>query len=430
MKRPSSNFGAGICFFKCVFQNVIYKVQYQLFYEDKDGSILDDLYDAYLDCRRNKRNKISALKFELNLETNLFLLYDDLMSSNYCFSPCNVFMVKKPVQREIFAADFRDRIVHHFLINKLNPYFEKLFVNGSFACRVGKGTHYGINTIRKNLKMVTQNFTEEAWVLKLDIKGFFMHINRTKLSNRLETFVGAHYEGSDKQLVMQLLREVAELNPSLNCIVRGDQKEWVGLPNDKSLFHSPAGCGLPIGSLTSQVFANFYLHSLDEYVIHTLGVHEYGRYVDDFVLVHKSKEYLKECLVRIKAFLYEELDLTLHPKKIYFQKADKGIPFLGVFIRPKRIYCGKRMKSGFYDSMMKYNSLLKSNLCDDLVTEFISSMNSYLGMMSHFESYNLRKKMISKNLDPQWWRYVALTSSSTKFVRRRKSAFANARSPQ
>jgi retron-type reverse transcriptase len=400
-------------------------MQLDLFYEDKNDVVLEELYEAYLDCRKNKRNKLSSLEFELNLESNLFSLYDDLITSSYEFRPSTVFMVEKPVKREIFAANFRDRIIHHFLINKLNPHFENLFLDNSYACRVGKGTHYGIEKVRLNMEKVSEGYTLEAWILKLDIKGFFMHINRGILKKRLIKYIEEVYKSEDKPLVMSLLNKIVSLDPAENCYVKGNKKEWLGLPRDKSIFHSPKGCGLPIGNLTSQVFANFYLHLLDEFVVNTIGVKEYGRYVDDFVLVHKDKEYLKECLARIKTFLTEDLELTLHPKKIYLQKVEKGVPYLGVFIRPGRIYCGNRMKAGFYDSIVKYNKLLKSQgISDDLIENFISSLNSYLGMMSHYDTYKIRRKLLSKNLAPYWWGYVAVTNIGTKFVRirRRKAA--------
>lgn len=267
-----------------------------------DYKITEELFQAYFDCRKNKRNNLNSLLFEKHLEHNLFRLEEELISGTYYPQRSIAFIVKKPVQREIFAADFKDRVVHHFLINKLNPFFESVFIRDSFACRKGKGTHYGVKRVFEFIKNCSTNYTTDCYVLKLDVLGFFMHINRSILFNKMRTFILRHYKKADQWLVLELSHKIIFNNPTKNCILKGTKKDWDGLPKNKSLFHSPPMCGLPIGNLTSQVFANFYLNSLDHFIKNELGVSFYGRYVDDFVLVHPHKEYLQSIQHRILYF--------------------------------------------------------------------------------------------------------------------------------
>ena len=145
------------------------------------GVTLAELLGAYYSCRRNKRNTMNALSFEVDYESELMALRDEINSGCYVPGRSVAFVVDKPVQREIFAADFRDRVVHHLIINKLNPLFERAFIYDSYACRVGKGTLFGINRLDTFIRRCSQNYSRDCYVLKLDIRGFFMHINAYKL---------------------------------------------------------------------------------------------------------------------------------------------------------------------------------------------------------------------------------------------------------
>ena len=368
-----------------------------------------ELFNAYYTCRGNKRNTHNALSFEVDYENNLVQLCNDLNNNNYEIGRSIAFIVKKPVIREIFAADFRDRVVHHLIINKLNPLFEKEFICDSYACRVGKGTHYGIKRVAGFIKNCSHNYTRDCYILKLDILGFFMHINRFILFERLEKFIQVKYQEQDKELLIQLCKEIIFNEPTQNCTIKGSTKNWEGLPNNKSLFHSAPGCGLPIGNLTSQVFANFYMNSLDHFIKYDMGIKYYGRYVDDFVIIHPDKEYLKMIIPLLTSYLSTSLQLTLHPKKQYLQHYTKGVRFLGTVIKPNRIYIGNRTKGNFYMAIQKQNKVVENNIIQlGQLNQFLSSMNSYLGIMKHYKTYRLRMGMLLKYLNPQWLKYVYL----------------------
>ena len=238
----------------------------------------ETLFQAYFDCRRNKRNTLNALKFELHFEKYIFELANYIINGTYQPGRSIAFIVTKPVKREVFAAQFRDRIVHHWLIKKLNPYFEKAFMEDAYACRTGKGTHFGIRRMRDFMQQCAQENEGEAYVLKLDIRGFFMHISRPLLFDKLEDFISKNDKVEDKLFLLDMARRIIFNDPSKNCFIKGDKSLWDDLPKDKSIFHSPAECGLPIGNLTSQVFANFYLNDLDHFIKEKLHIKYYGRY--------------------------------------------------------------------------------------------------------------------------------------------------------
>ena len=309
---------------------------------------LENLFELYFQCRKNKRYSFGALTFEVDFENNLMQLYRELQTKTWHPGSCNCFIVDKPVKREIFAAPFKDRIVHHILISELEPCFEKYFIHDSYACRKGKGTYMAIKRLFHFINSQTCNNSQEAWILKMDIKGFFMNIERKKLYEKLELFIETKYRQSflekletDKNkkfkgqwifdlkeieeklsFVKYLTREIVFNDPTCSVNYKSPKRAWEGLPKDKSLFTTKTGYGLPIGNLTSQVFANFYLTEFDQ-------------------------------------FLKEELGLTLHPKKIYLQPAKIGVPFLGAYIKPNYIMAGKRVLKNFMQKARGYEKLSK-----------------------------------------------------------------------
>jgi hypothetical protein len=153
-----------------------------------------------------------------------------------------------------------------------------------------------------------------------------------------------------------------------------------------------------------------------------LGIQYYGRYVDDFIIVHQDKEYLKTLLLIVANFLQSKLQPTLHPKKIYLQHYTKGVQFLGTIIKPNRIYIANRTKGNFYAAIQKQNEIVKQHKPDKATQAiFLCSMNSYLGIMKHYKTYNLRKKMLFKNLSGWWWNQAYLSGGYAKFVLKNKT---------
>lgn len=365
------------------------------FYDLVSDLSLQEVFKAYLDCRRNKRRSFSSLRFEREYEHNLIRLYDDIVHRRYQSRPSKAFIVDKPVQREVFAANFRDRIIHHLIIGYLMPVFENIFLNESYSCRVGKGTLFGIQSCAQMMQTCSNHYTTDCYVLRLDIHGFFFHIDKRILYRKLKQLIDTRYHNANKSTILFLIREVLRDNPTKNCKISGSKNAWIGLPKTKSLFFSGPNKGLPIGNLTSQIFANFYLNDFDHYVTGLDKDLFYGRYVDDIVVMHPSRDYLIQVKQQIADYLKQELGLTLHPKKISLQHYSKGFAFVGAYIKPGRIYPGKRLRRSFYLKMQRLNTLWEHNtrsLNRPLIEKTLSSINSYFGLLKHFDAWRVKLK--------------------------------------
>ncbi|MEI3545352.1 MAG: RNA-directed DNA polymerase [Alphaproteobacteria bacterium] len=392
-------------------------MQLELFDTVDVGTIeLEDIFSAYYECRKNKRRTINALAFEADFEENLIRLWRDINDRSYMPGRSIAFIVSEPVQREVFAADFRDRIVHHLIINKLNHLFEAQFINDSYSCREGKGTQYGVNRIAEFIRLCSENYTKDCYILKMDIQSFFMSINKAILFRKLREFVLENYHESDRLLLIELIYKVIFNNPQDNCYIKGRRSDWKGLPKSKSLFTVAKGKGLPIGNLTSQIFANFYLNFFDKFVVETCGVKYYGRYVDDFVIVHEDKAFLLGLKDRLKEFIQRELAMTLHPKKVYLQHYTKGVKFIGAVIKPNCEYIGNRTKGNLYARIRGYNEELfrQPKQAPKMLEQVAASINSYLGFMIHYKTFKIRRRLLTEVLAPGWRKYLEIAPDMSK----------------
>ena len=371
--------------------------------------LLTDIFQAYFDARKHKRNTQSQLAFEMKLEHNLVTLYEQIINRTYRPSPCCCFITEYPVKREIFASSFRDRVIHHLLFNYIAPLFERRMIFDSYSCRVGKGTMLGIKRFEHHIRSCTDNYTRDAYILKLDLKGYFMSIDKARLYEIIQRTLNrcaAHPSGDgrtwdqriDFGLVDFLLQAIMFRNPIKGCHVMGSKSDWDGLPPSKSLLFSQSGIGLPIGDLTSQLFSNIYLDVLDEYVKRKLGCRHYGRYVDDFYIVDPHRSYLKELIPHLRDFLAAELRLTLHPDKIVLMHYAKGASFLGAVVRPYRRYPVKRTTGMFRMTIRALErECLGGELTGERLTEMLSVINSYCGHLKCFKAYKILSGQFEKS---------------------------------
>jgi len=374
-----------------------------------DYSLIEDIFQAYYDARQNKRNSSTSLLFELEYEKNLVKLFWEISERRYNTSPHSAFIIEKPVKREVFASEFRDRIIHHLIFNYINPIFDPLFINDSYSCRINKGTSYGIKRADYFIKACSQNYKKDAYIMKLDIEGYFMSIDRTLLFEIIKKQVIKRQDKltCELDLILFLLEKIIFCDPTKNCIVKSDREAWQGLPKSKSLFFSKPGKGLPIGNLTSQLFANIYLNEIDQFIKRNLKFKYYGRYVDDMIFVDNDKERLLLAIADIKEYLADNLSLKLHPKKIYLQHFSKGVNFLGVFIKPHRVLAGKRVKRNFYNRVYEEMFILgdmdltfyNHKDVDKATIEFRQLVNSYLGILGQSDSYVIRKGVVELIVD-------------------------------
>lgn len=365
----------------------------------------NDVFQAYEDARKNKRNTTAQLEFEKDAEQNLIELFHELLDGTYLPGKSICFLSYSPVLREVFASQFRDRVVHHLLFNYIAPIFETQFIYDSYSCRKEKGTLFGIERLEHHIRSCTNNYTENAFVLKLDIQGYFMSINKHILYNIICNELFAYWEkhgcdcskpAGNLEFILWLIKIIIFKDHTLDCKIIGDKKDWMLLPASKSLFNQPKNIGLPIGDLTSQLFSNIYLNELDQMIKRRFKIKHYGRYVDDFYIIHPSKAYLKSIIPEIRYFLIDQLGLILHPKKIYLQLCKNGVPFLGAFVKPYRKYAVPRSVNGFRSKAKNIISLSKKDeLSLDELEAIQTTLNSYLGYLGHFESYKIIHKSLT-----------------------------------
>jgi hypothetical protein len=217
------------------------------------------------------------LRFEINYEQELFQLYQEIKDKTYTIDKSISFIVDKPVKREIFATSFKDRVIHHLVFNYINPILEKQFIEDSYSCRKGKGTLYGIKKAENFMQQYSENFTQDSYILKLDIQGYFMSIDKNLLKNKLNSMLPQQEfnkliaiktnnkptEDLSYSMLWWLIDLIIFNNSTKDCAIKGKISDWKNLSASKSLFHSQPNCGLPIGNLSSQLFSNVYLHYFD-----------------------------------------------------------------------------------------------------------------------------------------------------------------------
>ena len=389
--------------------------------EEMGGVSLEEVIEAYYDCRRRKRNTMNALEFEVDYERHCIDLWQELNSHIYEPRRSIAFIVEHPVKREIFAADFRDRVVHHLIARRIYPLLEKQFLTDSYSTQKGKGTLFGIQRVEQHIKDCSENYRKDCYIMKLDISGYFMSIDKDRLYTAVIDFLEKRYHENDKQMIYYMLRKTIYNRPEKNCIRKVPRYRWRGLPRNKSLFGSDGRTGLPIGNLTSQLLALLFLDELDHLVTGEWKVPYFGRYVDDMVLVHPSKSHLLAVRQRIMDWL-DGRGLRLHPKKMYLQHYAKGVMFVGGMIKPGRKYISHRTRGRLFAKMHHYNQLLAAPEPPThmQIVDMVATMNSYLGMMCHYNELCLFRHVLM-HISPSWYRYVYISKRgrSVKLVERR-----------
>lgn len=373
----------------------------------------DEILLAFDHCLKNKKKSFNAINFTIDSETKLLQLIEEINNREYDIGKSIAFVVKYPKYREVFAAEFRDRIVHHLVIDNINDILEKSFIENSFSCRVGKGTLFGIQQIQKMIKDCINKY-DDCYILKLDIDSFFMSIDRALLKSLLFDFIEEKYIKSNKDDILYLIEKILMHRPEKNCTIKCDKELWNFLPKSKSLFYVGEKYGLPIGNLTSQVFANFYLNFLDHYITDDLNFEYYGRYVDDFIILCHDKNKLLKSINLIEKFLKDKLHLKLHKKKRYIQHYTKGVSFIGNFIYINRLYIINRTKGQLFFKLKKFYNypINKEN-----IEKLNAIINSYLGFMRYVQSYKIRKSLFEDNIYlKKWNKYFKHDDNYTKII--------------
>lgn len=310
-----------------------------------------NLNKAYLKARKGKNGSEEVLRFTFNLERELIKLQEQLMNENYKTGNYRHFTIFEPKERKISALPFRDRVIHHAICSVISPIFERRFIHDSYACRKGKGTHEGV----KRIQSFIRKSGEDYYVLKCDVSKYFQSVDGETLKTIIKQKIGDE----------KLLRLI-------NHIIDSSNK------------------GIPIGNLTSQLFANIYLNSLDEYIKYELKIKFYIRYMDDFLIIKDSKKELNEDKEKIRAFLFS-MKLTLHPKKANVSPIRLGIDCLGYKIFKNHKLVRKSTVTRFIRNSKQKMILYERNSID--FNKLMETFNSWDAYMSHADSYALKNKI-------------------------------------
>lgn len=308
---------------------------------------LENLFLAWEEFKYGKRSKPDVMEFEFNLEKNIFTLHEELKERTYSHNSYTRFYITDPKQRLIRKASVKDRVIHHLIFSYLNHIWDPCFIFDSYSSREGKGTHKGVSRLQKFLKKESKNNSRTCWVLKCDIKKFFDSVDHSILIK----LIGGKVK--DKRIIW-LIKKIIKSSPK----------------------------GLPIGNVTSQIFANIYMNEFDQFVKHKLKARYYLRYTDDFIFVNHDKKVLEKWLSEINIFLENKLKLSLHPRKISLQKYHQGVDFLGYVQFPNHKILRTKTKQRILKKIKKGISY--------------ESLQSYLGVLSHADSHKLSEKI--KNL--------------------------------
>ncbi len=416
-----------------------------------DRELLEDLFDAYYEARKNKRNTVNQLQFEVNMEHNIMELHRQIVERRYTTGKSICFVVTKPVKREVFAADFRDRVVHHLVFGYMLAMCERSFIEDSYSCRKNKGTLFGIERLERNIRRCSDNYKRECYILKLDLRGYFMSIDKQMLKDKIRRMLdkfrkravspqdelyysmNAKYDSLkeergpngrvtfdeivDFDLLWYLVEIVIDSDCTRNFVFKSKPWEREGLPKSKSLFHSRTGCGLPIGNLTSQLFSNIYLNDFDHFMKRDMGLKYYGRYVDDFYVIHENREFLVNLIKAISDKLWTDFRQVLHPHKIYLQPYIRGVDFLGARVKPYTRLVSRRTKANFRQAMKEIDHECGGDMNYEKAFLVRSRINSYAGYTRHYKAFGLRRHLMSQG---RFFKYMYLSKFCEKGVIKRK----------
>lgn len=369
-----------------------------------DTPTVSALFQAYYDCRLTKRNSTSALQFEERLERNLMELYHELLAGAYRPGRSTVFVVTHPKVREVWAAGFRDRVVHHLLYNQIADRFHRRFIHDSYACIPNKGTHRAVARMEHFSRSVTQNFTQPGFVLKMDVANFFVSIDRLLLDALMAPVIHEPWW-------LALTRTVLHRDPVPDAIVASRPDQLRRVPRHKSLFYAPPNTGLPIGSLNSQFSANIIMNEVDQFAKHQLKLENYVRYVDDIAVFADDAKALAIIPAHVDALMQSKLGLKLHPNKTSINRIEHGFDALGYVVRPRCRYLRRAtVRNGFN----KITGLCRARAP---LNEVRQTAHSYFGIFNHASAWKLQGRLATELYKSGYQSAIPSTLINARFPR-------------
>jgi len=357
---------------------------------------LRDIFNAWRAARRGKKPSKNQQGFDATWIDGLLEIQRQINSGTWQPRRSACFIAARPKAREIHAPDFADRVVHHWLVPQLEAIWEPLFIFDSYANRKGKGSHAAVQRLQQFVRQVDSG-QGGGWYLQLDIHNFFNSIHRHSLWVDMKPKLMR--AGASKE-VLRTTHALLRRSPLHAGVTHhGSEQERAMVPPHKRLENARAGCGLPIGNLSSQFLANVHLDKLDQFVKHVLKAKRYLRYVDDFVLVHQDRDQLAAWLVEIEAFLQRELQLRLKPD-IRLRPLKDGIDFLGYIVRPTHTFVRRRVVSHARATLAAWEQQHVSQTHMEATPEQYRAIRSvaasYVGHMKHADSQRLQMGIIKR----------------------------------
>lgn len=374
------------------------------------------IYGAYEDCIRRKGSSPSALQFSFALLVKeLTEIVEDINERKYEHGRSSCFAITYPTAREIYAAQFRDRVVQHFFCQEMKPLLEKELIDTTCSCRKKKGTDYALRKLREFAIDESGGGRRDCFYLKLDMSGYFMSIRRERVTRLMTELVEKEYQGDYKEDLLYLVPIIYMNNPAKNRIMKTSLDTWNWIPERKRM--DPDGeAGLAIGNITAQDGSNLNLNAFDHYVVEDLGLDKYVRYVDDVVILSKDKARLTDTLPLIEAKLAEG-GQKLNRRKTKIDTAYHGVKFLGKVTYPYGYQRAAKESAG---------RTMKAACGFRLDENYISRLNAQAGRTKHYACYKLMMDYIKTlppevkaraRFDEEKWKFVKIKEES-KDVRR------------
>jgi len=330
----------------------IRSMRIKLIHKFEDIISLDNLLEAWQEFLPGKRNRKDVQEFRANLMDNILKLHHDLVYHKYEHGGYKAFKVYDPKTRNIHKATVGDRLLHHAIYRQFYPFFDRTFIFDSYSCRLEKGTHKAIVRFNQFFLKVSKNNSNTCWVLKGDIRKFFASVDHEILINILKDYI------PDENIIWLLTKVIDS-------------------------FRAENGKGLPLGNLTSQLFANVYLNEFDRFIKHKINAKFYIRYADDFVVLSDDRAWIENQVPIIKEFLRARLNLEVHPNKLFIKTTSSGVDFLGWINFPGYKVLRQATKKRMF------RKLKENNYKEE-------SLNSYLGMISHGDAFKIKKDLLNK----------------------------------
>lgn len=369
------------------------------------GLIFHQLIRAYKSCKRGKNKSPTIARFEMRIGRRLHQLEHEIQNQTYKPSPLKCFAVSHPKPREIFAAPFKDRIVHHLIVKPLEERLDQKFSPNAFACRKNKGALAALDKLKAKVRSLSKGGRSTVWCLQLDIQSFFVTIDRKIL-------LQLYLNHTQNPLIRYLITQTLNTDTRIGAKIIHPERHAVLIDPKKSWFHQGPGQGVPIGNLTSQFGSNLYLNAWDHFIERQLKPMHYQRYMDDLLLLDTDPQKLKAFIKPIDEWLQQNRNQKLNPRKTKLASLRKGIIYLGFFCRqvdepkdPLLVLLPKNKKWNFVQEIRRLeNQKLNpvqghhplSRPSRKNVRNKIAGLNSYLGLATHAKTFNFRKQALQK----------------------------------